>query len=334
MKNLLFFDIECSNCYGGEGKVCEFGAVLTDENFNIIRQYDIPMNPGKGRGSRFDMGIYKRDPNFDWAYDFDFYFSCDEFPSFYNTIAKLMQNENTLVFGYAVGNDIRYLGSSIKRYKLNQLSYRAYDAQMMIKKYTKERLQVGGLKAAFENFCGKESLINLVPHLSRDDAKMTMMIFKKMCENLNVSITELIDLCSDCSYSSPEYLEAYEAKKEEKRLHPELFAKRSGGSKPKSECQILWGETYREHLPLLEREESIGNIVTISSKLKEDMEVITNTINTIKKNNLVAYDKISGSDILVAYDEDDKQRLLNMFKHPYNGKIVLYNDFVGIPSLA
>ena len=109
-------------------------------------------------------------------------------------------------------------------------------------------------------------------------------------------------------------------RKKKKDFIQNSLQKRSGGSKPKSECQILWGETYREHLPLLEREESIGNIVTISSKLKEDMEAITNTINAIKKNNLVAYDKISGSDILVAYDEDDNQRLLNMFKHPYNEK--------------
>ncbi len=334
MKQLLFFDIECSNCYEGEGKVCEFGAVLTDENFNIIRQYDIPMSPGKGRGCRFDMGIYKRDPNFDWAYDFDYYFSCDEFPEFYKTIANLVEDKNTIVFGYAVDNDIRYLGSSIKRYGLNQLTYTTYDVKEMIKKYTKAKMQVGGLKGAFENFCGKQSMVNLVPHLSRDDAKMTVMIVKKLCENLEISATELVELCQGCSYNSSEYLEAYVAKKEEKRHHPELFIRRRGGGKPKSECQILWGDTYREHLPLLEKEESIGRIVTISAKLKEDMDVITNTINTIKNNHLVAFDGIAGSDILVAFDEDDKNRLLNMFKHPYNGPIILYRDFVGMSNLA
>ena len=47
----LFFDIECSNCHGGIGKMCEFGYVLTDENFNIISQDDIPMSPGKEIGT-------------------------------------------------------------------------------------------------------------------------------------------------------------------------------------------------------------------------------------------------------------------------------------------
>ena len=43
----LFFDLECSNCYGGVGKVCEFGAVITDEHFNILKEISIPMSPGK-----------------------------------------------------------------------------------------------------------------------------------------------------------------------------------------------------------------------------------------------------------------------------------------------
>ena len=32
----LFFDIECSNCFNNIGKMCEFGYVVTDENFKII----------------------------------------------------------------------------------------------------------------------------------------------------------------------------------------------------------------------------------------------------------------------------------------------------------
>ena len=327
MKQLLFFDIECSNCYGGNGKVCEFGAVLTDENFNIIREFDIPMCPGKGRESRFDMTFLDRTGGYSWAYDIEYYMDCPEFPNYYKTIKNLLEDENTIVFGYAVDNDIRYVGSSTKRYHLAQPVYRAHDIQKLLKKYSKEKFQVGGLNCAFLNMCGTKAMASMCPHLSRDDAKMTMMVLKAMCENLEMSITQLLELCPDCYYNSIEYLEAYEARKEKKRLHPELYAKRHGGH-IKSECQVAWGELYREHLPLLEKEESIGNIVAISSKLKESMEVITNTIETIKKNNLVAFNGITGSDILVVYDEEDKDRLLTMFKHPYNGKIIMYNDFV------
>ena len=333
MKKLLFFDIECSNCYGGNGKVCEFGAVLTDEHFNIIREFDIPMSPGRGRENRFDEKIYDRDPGFDWAYDKEFYFTCPEFPYYYQLIKNLLEDEETIVFGYSVDNDIHYLSSPIKKYHLNQISYRANDIQQMIKLYSKQKLQIGGLNGAFENFCGAQAKVGLCPHLSRDDAKMTMMIVKKVCENLEVTAEELIELCPNCHYDSIEYLEAYEARREERRLHPELFSKRER-SHIKSECQVAWGDFYREHLPLLEKEESIGNIVAISSKLKEDMEVITNTIDTIRKNHLVAFDGITGSDMLVVLDEDDKNRLLEMFRHPYNGKIIMYNDFINCQCAA
>ena len=58
----LFFDIECSNCFGGKNKICEIGYVLTDENFNLILKEDIPISPGdkNNKENRFDTTIYKR----------------------------------------------------------------------------------------------------------------------------------------------------------------------------------------------------------------------------------------------------------------------------------
>ena len=45
----LFFDIECSNCFGGRGKICEFGYVLTNTNFEIIKREVLTISPGKKR---------------------------------------------------------------------------------------------------------------------------------------------------------------------------------------------------------------------------------------------------------------------------------------------
>lgn len=55
----LFFDVECSNCFNGEGKLCEFGYVITDENFCVLRKDVLPMSPGQGGENRFDKGINK-----------------------------------------------------------------------------------------------------------------------------------------------------------------------------------------------------------------------------------------------------------------------------------
>ena len=76
----LFFDVECANCFGGVGKICEFGYVLTDDKLNVIKRDDIPMCPGKGRGNRFHLTGRKHERDLVLAYDKDYYFSCPEFP--------------------------------------------------------------------------------------------------------------------------------------------------------------------------------------------------------------------------------------------------------------
>ena len=37
----IFFDIECANCFNGDGKICSFGYVITDRFFNILEKEDI-----------------------------------------------------------------------------------------------------------------------------------------------------------------------------------------------------------------------------------------------------------------------------------------------------
>lgn len=63
----LFFDIECSNCFNGVGKMCEFGYVLTDEDFNTIKCDDMPMSPGKGYDFRFHLKGRKNEKDLELA---------------------------------------------------------------------------------------------------------------------------------------------------------------------------------------------------------------------------------------------------------------------------
>ena len=55
--NILFFDLECANCFMGIGKICEFGVVLVDGNFNLIQKYCFCMSPGNGKSNKFDKGF-------------------------------------------------------------------------------------------------------------------------------------------------------------------------------------------------------------------------------------------------------------------------------------
>lgn len=318
----LFFDLECSNCYGGVGKVCEFGAVLTDESFNVIDEISIPMSPGKKCG--FDKTIYKRDPNFNWAYSFDYYYSCPEFPKYYRDIKKLMEDKDTLVFGYAVDNDIRYLFDSCKRYGLDPIEYNVFDIKLIRESYSKEKHEIRGLQGVCIELCDFAEIMSLTPHLAKDDAKMTMMALKAMCSNLEMNVLETIELCPNVKYNSKLYIDGYLFRKEDKKLHPEKYC-RFRKTHPKSECQVAWGEFYKEYEQI--KEDSKGKVVTISSKLKEDMNTLNSVIGAIKKKNLVASDRISDSNYLVVLDEIDKKRMEGIFKHPYNGTIVLLNDF-------
>ena len=61
----VFFDIECANCFQGNGKICSFGYVVTDEKFKILEKKDIPMNPH----SKFHLFGNKNHPGIVLAYD-------------------------------------------------------------------------------------------------------------------------------------------------------------------------------------------------------------------------------------------------------------------------
>lgn len=310
----LFFDIECSNCFGRNPKMCEFGYVLTDEKFKVLQSDSIPMSPGrKNRDNRFDLSIYKREPGFQWAYDTDYYFECPEFPKYYELIEKLFKTENIVIFGYSVDNDIRYLGNAFKRYKLDPIEYEVYDVQKMMKYYSEKKERFMGLEDAFKKLCSINEFIKLNKHLSKDDAFMTMRVLQKMCENLDVSPLQMIELCDNCKYDSKEYLRKYNEKHHCK--------------KEKAIGQIMWGDFYRECAQMLENDKCIGKIVTISGKIKDDPIIIEELIKLIKDKGFIGYDKISGSDYLITLDDEDSIRIKDSLKHPYHGTIITIQEF-------
>lgn len=316
----LFFDIECSNCFGGINKMCEFGYILTDDKFNILRGDDIPMSPGRGRECRFDTGIYKRDPTFQFAYDLDYYFDCPEFPEYYERLRKLFEMEDIMIFGYSVDNDIRYLDSDFKRYHLDPFNYcKAYDIQKMVSYYSSKRENSKGLEDAFKKLAAKDEVVKIQAHLSQSDAKMSMIVLREMCKRLEVSIDEMLGLCPNSEILVKEYLENLEKKREDKRLHPELYSKRGHKN---SETQVLWGNFYRENLLKLKKDDCIGRICTISSEIKNSVHDTEMAIDYIKRMNYVASDKIGESDFIIVTNKEDKERLISKLKFPFKGTYI------------
>ena len=176
----LFFDIECSNCFNGVGKMCEFGYVLMDEQFNITKSGDIPMSPGKGDGSRFHLKGRKHEKDLELAYEYDYYLSQPEFPAFYGQIKKLIEDPDTICMAYSMDNDIPHLYNACKRYRLKPFNYTCYDVQKLVATWLELKKQMALRKACLE-IVGPNSLVKLQEHLSRDDAQMEKLIFEAIC---------------------------------------------------------------------------------------------------------------------------------------------------------
>mgnify|MGYP003295108515 CR=1 FL=1 len=314
----LFFDIEASD---GNYGVCEFGVVITDEKFNTTYQKLYLINPKKkfntvGRHGRPDVNL---------SFPKEEYLKAPEYDEVYENIKYCLEQKDIMVFGHAVDNDINYLRKACDRYKLPYINFDAYDVQRMFSYFGKERRKFASLVSVIEELIPEEERNKLIEHRSVDDAYMTMLTLKAMLAELGFSVNDMIDVCKGCKIISKDFIERIKAKEKDKREHHELYTKTGHRCEP---AQVAWGEFYRSQLPLLEQESSIGKICGISKTIKESLDTTNAVIEMIKSRNLVAFDKINGADYLVVKDEDDKERLLKTFRYPFNGKMVLLDDFL------
>lgn len=179
----ISFDIEC--CDGKH--ICEFGYVLTDENFKILKKECFTINPDKpfnlvGRKKRADCILF---------FSEDTYYKSPQFPAFYNTIKNLLSTSDAIIFGHAIKSDVIFLREACKRYKLPPINFQFVDSQLLYMEFSGEKSSISLEKA--------ESILNLAPpcfhHKSDEDASLTIELVENICKKLNVTVHELITLC-------------------------------------------------------------------------------------------------------------------------------------------
>ena len=173
--NYLFFDIECANCDGGNGKICSFGYVLTDTDFNVLEYKDLLINPK----AKFKLNGYGKKTYIELAYPEETFKASPPFPFYTEKIRSLLCDENNLVFGYAPENDASFLRSEYERYRIKEADFVFHDVQRLF------RLTVGGddsqlcsLTTACEVLCIDT---DFMAHKSCDDAYATMLVRKEIC---------------------------------------------------------------------------------------------------------------------------------------------------------
>lgn len=183
----LFFDVEGANCYNFVSKMCTFGYVITDDNFNIKSKIDVIVNPC----SPFDKHILRKKMN---AYPIETYSTRPPFNYFYKSIKHILEEKNQLVIGWSIENDVRYVYDACKRYNLNQIKYEYIDLQKII-------MKIDNLEnpPSLESACEKYNIETLISHKSDDDAFLTMRLAQEICKKENKTLQELYNEHLDCA---------------------------------------------------------------------------------------------------------------------------------------
>ena len=198
----LFFDIEC--CVGAH--ICEFGYVITDENFNPIEKKDITINP---KAKFYLTGRPKR-PDIELFYTEEHYYKSPEFPEFYKEIKRLLEHDNQIIMGHAISNDADFINRACKKYDLAPINFQFHDSQKIYKEFFGINKSISLEKAG-------EKLNVEFPqylHKSDEDSELTMKLVKSMCEQLEVTLPELIDLCPSCIGRTENFIVRYNEAKE------------------------------------------------------------------------------------------------------------------------
>lgn len=177
----LFFDTECATCNNG-AKLCEFGYVLTDDKFRILKKDNLLINPQ----ARFNVYGFKR-AGIKLAYSLETYRKSPTLQQRYPEIKKLLTAKNVLPVGYSCDNDARFMLSDFKRLGLTAFDYNYLDVLELIK-FGLKRDKNLSLDAVYADTGGED----ISHHEAQHDALMTMEVLKYYLSERGESVKELM----------------------------------------------------------------------------------------------------------------------------------------------
>ncbi|MCR5288655.1 MAG: hypothetical protein K6E51_01535, partial [Treponema sp.] len=220
-KSYLFFDIECANCFDGNGKMCSFGYVLTDASFSVLDTDDVVMNPE----TEFDWYLFSPKNKCPLSYSKDYFRAQPNFESFYPNLKKLLEAPDRRVIGFSSPNDVGFLVYACERYEFDIFNFAAFDIAAVLKLAKNE-------SHTLEDWCDRYHIdrAGLKAHRSCDDAMMTMLLTKAFCEEQGITIDTLLSTYKSTKLSVEKYIEQREISrhnKENMNKIKDLFGKKS-----------------------------------------------------------------------------------------------------------
>ena len=304
----IFFDIECANCFHGRGKICSFGYVITDEEFNVISKNDILVNPH----SKFHLCGHGNHPGITLGYDEKTFNSSPDFPRHYKKIRELLTKPNRLVFGFSAMSDANYIKSECERFHKEIFDYSFIDIQRIYTDFKELDNTPSLIKCAHEYGVSDSQEI----HRSDDDSYFTMRVLEGLCKETGLSPQELIKKFPHCKCwckngeIGSEFLKYKEVLKAQKLSKMEKLT-----NSPRSN----WMHTSLEHANefatyakrvFIKREAPsmlCGKKVCISSLFEEyHFNEMMNIISLLAQNGAKYTRHAYSCDIFVEYDITDK----------------------------
>lgn len=182
MKN-VFFDIECACVFKNVAKICAFGYVVTDEEFNLLEREEILINP-KGK---FHLTDRRGKEGLVLPYEYEDFKKYPPFPAAYRRIKNLLEDRDAVILGHATFNDVNFLNLETKRFHLPSFRFDWHDTQFFWNNVSGKFGHQIGLGALAE-----ELEVEFTPHRAVDDAYATMRVCEALCKRESNTVSELI----------------------------------------------------------------------------------------------------------------------------------------------
>ena len=177
--NYLIFDIEC--CDGKH--ICEFGYVLFNEKFDLLKKECITINPER----EFKLSGREHEKDMSLAFSEEVYYHSPTYKEVYNKIKEIILTPDCQIIGFAMMNDAMFLATANEVYGTEPVEFSFLDFQTLYQAYSKAPHRISIEKCAEEL-----GLEGFVLHKSDDDSYAVMLALQKICEKERLSVSDML----------------------------------------------------------------------------------------------------------------------------------------------
>ncbi len=176
--NFIAFDLESTDGCFSSGNICEFGYCIADENFNIKEQNNILIRPL----NKINSAYYR----IKLAYPLKIYYKSPTFIENYSKIGTILQKSDCVVLGHAIHNDIVGINAACKINTIRPFDFYYVDTQILFSIYK----GITGVMSLDK--IAEEIGVEFNHHRADEDAKLSLLTLKYICEKEGVTFEELI----------------------------------------------------------------------------------------------------------------------------------------------